>query len=136
MACFTVTLMEAVAVSAAQITVYALEKKGVIKYENKEDGDNSSDIKWSKKIGVLNGMLIGGSVLLALEHVFHGEVTVFQPFLTAMSDAEATAEMLQEMGTVGVAMAISLTAIWGVGLLIYHLARRKAKAKEAKKVLE
>ncbi len=134
MACFTITLMEAVAVTAAQITVHSLEKKGVIKYNNSEE--DGGEIKWSKKLGILNGMLIGGSVLLALEHVFHGEVTVFAPFLTSMSSPESTAEMLHEMATVGVAMAVALTAVWGIGLLIYHFAKKRSKAKVAKKVLE
>ena len=66
MACFTVTMAEALAVSAAQITVKALENKGVIKYELDEEGNQKT--KWSKKLGILNGMLWGGSVLLALEH--------------------------------------------------------------------
>jgi hypothetical protein len=128
MACFTVTAGEAILVTAAQITVTALEHKGIIKYEVDENGNVSS--KWSKKLGVLNGMLWGGSFLLALEHIFHGEVASYPPFLTAMMSAESTAEMLHEMGTVGVAMAVSLTAIWGVGLLISRLLRhRKANKK-------
>ena len=133
MACFTVTAAEAIVVSAAQITTYALEKKGVIKYEANEDG--TSKVKWSKKLGILNGMLWGGSVLLALEHVFHGEVSSYFPFLTAMETPESAAEMFHEMATVGVTMAVALTVLWGVGLLLFRLLRsRKAnkKAIEAK----
>ena len=125
MACFTITAAEAVIVSAAQITTYVLEKKGVIKYEPEEDG--TAKVKWSKKLGILNGMLWGGSFLLALEHIFHGEVAMYPPFLTAMEDAEATAEMLHEMGTVGVGMALSLTVIWGVGLLLYRVLKSHKK---------
>ena len=39
-------------------------------------------------------MLFGGSFLLAAEHVYHGEVVFYPPFLTAMENSEATAEML------------------------------------------
>ena len=131
MACFTITAAEAVLVSAAQITVKVLEHKGVIKYEVGEDGEQQ--VKWSKKLGILNGMLWGGSFLLALEHIFHGEVVMYPPFLTAMQSAEDTAEMLSEMGTVGVGMALAITITWGVGLLLYRVLRnRKALAKPVK----
>lgn len=131
MACFTITAAEAVLVSAAQITVKALEHKGVIKYEVGEDGEQQ--VKWSKKLGILNGMLWGGSFLLALEHIFHGEVVMYPPFLTAMQSAEDTAEMLNEMGTVGVGMALAITITWGVGLLLYRVLRnRKSVAKTVK----
>ena len=131
MACFTITAAEAVLVSAAQITVKALEHKGVIKYEVGEGGEQQ--VKWSKKLGILNGMLWGGSFLLALEHIFHGEVVMYPPFLTAMQSAEDTAEMLSEMGTVGVGMAIALTVAWGIGLLLYRVLRnRKTQAKVVK----
>ena len=131
MACFTITAAEAVVVSAAQITTYLLEKKGVIKYEPNEDG--TAKVKWSKKLGILNGMLWGGSFLLALEHIFHGEVAMYPPFLTAMEDAESTAEMFHEMGTVGVGMALAITAIWGVGLLLYRVLKAHKKAAKAVK---
>ena len=126
MACFTVTMAEALAVSAAQITVKALENKGVIKYELDEEGNQKT--KWSKKLGILNGMLWGGSVLLALEHIFHGEVAMYPPFLTAAESADSLAEMLHEMGTVGVAMAVSITAIWGVGLLLFRFFKYRRRA--------
>ena len=131
MACFTITAAEAVVVSAAQITVKVLEHKGIIKYEANENGEQQ--VKWSKKLGILNGMLWGGSFLLALEHIFHGEVAMYPPFLTAMESVEDTAEMLNEMGTVGVGMALAITAIWGVGLLLYRVLRnRKSVAKTVK----
>ena len=38
----------------------------------------------------------------------------FFPFLTAMSDPGDTAEMLHEMSTVGVTMALLVTGAWGV----------------------
>jgi len=134
MACFTITAGEALVVTAAQITVKVLEHKGIIKYETNEDG--TSKAKWSKKLGILNGMLWGGSFLLALEHIYHGEVSMTFPFLTAMQSAEQTAEMLEEMSTVGVTMALSLTAIWGVGLLLYYFFKERKAAKKAIEVKE
>ena len=124
MACFTVTGAEAIVVSAATLTIKILENKGVIKYKTNEDG-TIDGAKWSKKLGVLNGMLWGGTVLLALEHVFSGEVTPFPPFFTAAATAEGLSEMFAEMSTVGVAMALTLTGVWAIGLLIYSLFRKK-----------
>ena len=59
-------------------------------------------------------MLWGGVALLAFEHIWHGEVVAWFPFLTAMSNAEDAAEMLHEMATVGVGMAVLITVVWGV----------------------
>ena len=50
-----------------------------------------------------------------------------------MEDAESTATMLQEMGTVGVGMALALTAIWGVGLLLYRVLRNRKSLKKVVK---
>ena len=71
-------------------------------------------------------MLWGGSFLLAFEHVWHGEVTPWFPFLTAASNPVDKAEMLYEMSTSGVAMAILVTAIWGVMVLVSRSLERKA----------
>ena len=63
-------------------------------------------------------MLWGGAILLCLEHVWHGEVVFFPPFLTAMYSPADTAEMLHEMATVGVGMAVLVTAAWVVLILV------------------
>lgn len=60
----------------------------------------------------------GGSALLAFEHVWHGEITPWFPFLTAAGNPADAAEMLQEMATAGVGMAALCTAVWGVMLVV------------------
>ena len=57
-------------------------------------------------------MLWGGSALLAFEHIWHGEVTPWFPFLTAAGNPEDAMAMLHEMATTGVAMAVLVTAVW------------------------
>ena len=57
-------------------------------------------------------MLWGGSALLAFEHIWHGEVTPWFPFLTAAGNPEDAMTMLHEMATTGVAMAVLVTAVW------------------------
>ena len=46
-------------------------------------------------------------------------------FLTAMKNPEDIPEMLHEMATVGVSMAIVVTAVWGIAELIAHLINKK-----------
>jgi len=58
-------------------------------------------------------MMFGGSFLLAIEHVYHGEIIFTPPFLTAVKEGpEATSDMLHEMATRGVAMAVLLGVVW------------------------
>lgn len=102
MACFTVPAAEAIITTAAQIMIGHHEKKS----------GTASELCISKKLGSLNKMLWGGSALLAFEHVWHGEVTPWFPFLTAAGSPESTAAMLHEMATSGVAMALVVTAVW------------------------
>ena len=116
MACFTVPAAEAI------ITTIAGK---IIKAKEIED---STKISWSTKIGWLNKMLWGGSALLAFEHVWHGEVVPFFPFLTAVKDGEAS-EMLHEMATAGVCMALLVTAAWGIMVGVVSMLEKKSKDK-------
>ena len=70
-------------------------------------------------------MLWGGVSLLALEHLWHGEIVPWPPFLTALNNPDDVAPMLHEVATIGTAMAIFVTFVWGIMVLI---AERKAKA--------
>lgn len=110
MACFLVPTTEAIVTTVIQKVVAKKEKN-----ENK-DGSRMK-IGFADKLKWLNGMLWGGSGLLAFEHVWHGEVTPFFPFLTAANDPADTAEMLHEMATSGSAMAVLVTVVWA-GLVI------------------
>ena len=110
MACFLVSAAEAAAVTALK---KAEEKKELNEGEKEAKTENVS-IPMSEKLRWLSNLLWGGAVLLAFEHVWHGEVVPWFPFLTAMSDPADTAEMLHEMSTVGVCMAVLITALWFV----------------------
>ena len=83
-------------------------------------------IPFSQKLKWLTSLLWGGAILLAFEHLWHGEVVPFPPFLTAMNDPGDTSEMLHEMGTVGVTMAILITVVWiGMCIAADAIVRRK-----------
>ena len=66
--------------------------------------------------------------MLAFEHIWHGEVVPYFPFLTAMYDPEETSVMLNEMATVGVSMAVLITVVWAVVCVVAEM-----KAKELRK---
>ena len=124
MACFLVSAAEAVAVTTAR----HIEAKKELQTEEKGVKTESveSRIPMSRKLRWLSSMLWGGAILLAFEHIWHGEVVPWFPFLTAMSDPADAAEMFHEMATVGVCMALLVTLVWvGMCLTADHLMRGK-----------
>ena len=132
MACFTVTAAAAIGVAVARHIVKHHEKKvDATKVNQIEVKDN---LTTSKKLGILETALVGGSFVLAGEHLLHGEVSFKFPFLTAVSEGpEAVREMLFEMGTVGVAMLVAIVGFWGIGLLIRKLVLKRRANKLAVK---
>ncbi|MBQ1394804.1 MAG: hypothetical protein IKE02_00800 [Lachnospiraceae bacterium] len=119
MACFLVPAAEAVATSIAKIEV---DKKEAAKKTEQE-----TKIPFSTKLSWLRNMLWGGAVLLAFEHVWHGEVVPYFPFLTAASNPADKAEMLHEMATVGVTMAVIITVVWVCMLAVASVFEKRAK---------
>ena len=134
MACFVVSATVGIGVSVARHIVKHHEKKLELEGKTQLPEKFGSDIKWSQKLAYLELTLFSGSFLLAIEHILHGEVVPFPPFLTAASNPTDLAEMLTEMGTVGVAMLAILLVAWGVGVLIadyFKFKKRKKGLKEA-----
>ena len=74
------------------------------------------------KIGWLNIMIWGGVIMLAVEHIAHGEVVLYPPFLTAMQTPAEIPVMLQEMATIGGTMTIAILCIW---LVMVAISQRK-----------
>ncbi len=131
MACFLVPATEAIVTTIVEKAVKVNEDKK----ERNEDiagADKASEerIKLSAKLSWLNKMLWGGSALLAFEHLWHGEVSPFYPFLTAMDNAEDTMAMLHEMSTVGVSMAALVTVVWGIMVAVVSRTHRKGAENE------
>lgn len=128
MACFTVPLVESVVVTAVE---KAEEKRESNIAEQGKISTGKAMIPLSRKFKWLNGMLLGGSALLAFEHVWHGEVTPWFPFLTAMSDKADAMEMLHEISTVGVSMAALVTVAWlGICVAAEAILKRSADVTE------
>ena len=125
MACFLVSAAEAVVVSATSKMLEKREKKELSRTGVVE----AHKIPFSRKLRWLSNLQWGGSALLAFEHLWHGEIVPWAPFLTAMSDRAATGEMLHEMATVGVAMAALTTAVW-LGMLAVSAVLEKRASRQ------
>ncbi|MEM2344108.1 MAG: hypothetical protein QXI73_02160 [Thermoproteota archaeon] len=59
-------------------------------------------------INILNLLLWGGVLGLAVEHIAHGEIVPYPPFLTAGLE-----HVVSEMMIIGVPMTISVSGVWG-----------------------
>lgn len=126
MGCFVVPATEAIVTTIATKVIKTHEKEENIKLSHSETNVEAlSKIKFSTKLGWLNKMLWGGSALLAFEHIWHGEVVPFFPFLTAVQNGE-TAEMLAEMSSAGVMMAVLVTAVWAGIVAVSSMIEKKA----------
>ena len=134
MACFLVSAAEAVITTIAVKVIEKKEKNAPELKVQHEGHTTGAQVKlpFSRKLKWLRNMLWGGSVLLMFEHIWHGEVVPWFPFLTAAENPADTAEMLHEMATVGVAMACLVTVVWlgmvGVSTLIEKRAQKAQPA--------
>jgi hypothetical protein len=106
MACF-------IAPAAAAIITSSVRKKIAPKYH----------LEW------LNTMLWGGVIMLAVEHIAHGEVVLYPPFLTAIQNPAEIPAMLQEMATVGGTMTIAIILVWAVMVLVANKATKMREKK-------
>ena len=126
MACFIVPGTEAVVTT---IATKIIEKHEVKKQsEQLEHGVTVAEFnkeKLSVKMKRLNGLLWGGSALLAFEHLWHGEIQPFFPFLTAAENPAELGELFHEMSTVGVGMAVTVTAVWAIATFVLNLSDKK-----------
>ena len=114
MACFTVPLATAVVAEAVKATL----------------PEKASKNPFVAKLGWLGKLMFGGSFLLAIEHIYHGEIIFSWPFLTAVKDGD-TAGMLHEMATRGVAMAVLLVGVWVAMVLVSTMQERAAARRAA-----
>lgn len=133
MGCFTATVVEAAIVTIVEKIVKKREKIDTSADVHMNTSDAPAKKSgFSRKLAWLRNMLWGGSALLAFEHVWHGEVVPYFPFLTAAGNPEDAAAMLREIATVGVAMCVLVTAVWGIMVGVSMLIeKREATEPEA-----
>ena len=111
MCCFLVPGAEAAALSLASLALHNCHGERAVFFR--------------KHISGLSRLLWGGSLLLALEHLWHGEIMLTPPFITAMQSPEDTEVMIAEISTSGVAMAMLVT----VAYLVFALVRSRVSGR-------
>lgn len=134
MACFLIPAAEALVTTiAGKALEAAAEPQEKTPQATAADGAGTvSKLPFHRKLKWLSNLLWGGSALLAFEHVWHGEIVPYFPFLSAMGDPADAADMLHEMFTAGVAMAAVVTAVWVVMLLVSGaMEKRMEKTQQA-----
>ncbi|MDO4859796.1 MAG: hypothetical protein Q4A48_02085 [Bacillota bacterium] len=136
MACFLVSAASAVAVTAAGKAVQHKEHAEEAKLSTEHasavaENTEEKNIPFSRKLMWLAYMLWGGAFLLMFEHVWHGEVVPWFPFLTNASNPADAAEMLHEMATTGVCMALLIVAVWAGIVAATHFIGKRDTAKES-----
>ncbi len=136
MACFIVPAAEAVITTAVTKVLQAKECSSETVQISLDGSTVAEAVKtpFSQKLKWLNHLLWGGSGLLAFEHIWHGEVVPWFPFLSAAGNPADAMEMLQEMSTAGVTMAVLVTAVWG-GMLVVSNRIEKRAVKSAELLL-
>jgi hypothetical protein len=73
------------------------------------------------RLDILVYLMLGGALVLVAEHVWHGEVVSWPPFLTAMKSPEDIPLVISEMTRVGGSMTLAVTGAW---LLVLGFTRR------------
>ena len=118
MACFSAPLAAAI---AAGVVRRGMAAKTV---------EQPGTISWATKLGWLEKLSFGGCVLLAFEHIWHGEIIFQFPFLTGVRDGN-TAEVLREIATVGGTMTALILAVWIGMLIVSFVIVKRGKTAEA-----
>jgi len=127
MGCFVAPVTEAIVVTAAALIVKHKEKKNADKMQSMAKEEKKDTM--STRLLRLSKLLFGGGILLIFEHIWHGEVIPYFPFFTAAEEgSEAVNEMLHEIATTGILMAVLCTLVWGVVEIIrYKLDKKNEK---------
>ena len=129
MACVTATVAAATAVAVAAKAI--AKKEGQLALQSGSEAPTeefSVKVPFSRKLKWLSNLLWGGSILLIFEHVWHGEIVPWFPFLTAASSPADAAAMLHEIATVGIGMIVIVTLVWAGMLLVTGTMEKQAHA--------
>ena len=125
MACFLAPAAAAIVTTVAQKVA---EKKG-----KTAGGEHIERTRgpWAQRLRWLNVMLWGSTALLALEHVWQGELVPWPPFLTALEAPSQVGPMLHEIVTLGAFMTGAVVVAWGILVAVAELKARARNLPEA-----
>lgn len=125
MACFLAPAGAAVVTTIVQRVVRKKETTGT--EAEVQAATANITVKWSQRLRWLNTMLWGGAALLCLEHIWHGEVVPWPPFLTAMTTPGQIGPMLREIATYGTAMTVAVIVAWAALVGVAEMVERRGK---------
>lgn len=112
MSCFIVPLVQAMATSAY--------RKHLGNVGSKSDGVESEGyVKsiWKSELHTLEKMLWGGTLVLVVDHIASGELTLAYPFMTVLGKIGGLEQVFSEMLTAGIPMSLAVTAVWALVVL-------------------
>ncbi len=124
MACFVAPATVALATTAVRKVVQKREAK--VATEHAETSAAELSGKWTQRLGWLNTMLWGGTIMLVLDHLISGELTFQPPFLTALQTPAQVGPMLREILVTGGAMTGAVLVVWA-GMIVVSVLRVKAR---------
>lgn len=128
MACFVAPAGVAVVTTVVRKVV---EKREMASAKTSHDAQAHADRvvgKWTRRLGWLNTMLWGGTIMLVLDHLLSGELRPWPPFLTALETPGQAGELLREIAVVGGSMTAAVFVAWVI-MVVWIESRAKAKAK-------
>ncbi|MEM4558453.1 MAG: hypothetical protein QW208_00645 [Acidilobaceae archaeon] len=88
-----------------------------------------SDISVRFKLNILILMMLGGSLLLIVEHIWYGEIVPWPPFLTAMRSPEDIGVVIYEVTTIGLPMTFTVSAVWAGLVLVLKYTELRLRVK-------
>jgi hypothetical protein len=106
------------------------KKEGVRPVRQADGSTTNVSGKWTQRLGWLNLMLWGGTIVLVLDHLISGELTVSPPFLTAIETPGAVGPMFREILVTGGAMTAAVFVVW-TAMIVFVELRSRARAKVA-----
>jgi hypothetical protein len=129
MACFIAPAGVAIVTTVARKVV---EKREKALADGEDRGrPEGTPGKWTQRLGWLNAMLWGGTVMLILDHILNGELVARPPFLTALQTSGQAGPVLREIAIVGGGMTAAVIVVWALMVLIAELKLRAKRAQEA-----
>lgn len=128
MACFVAPAGVAVVTTVARKIVQKREKAAAEQQKNGRTEGVHTPGRWTRRLGWLNTMLWGGTLMLILDHLLSGELVPWPPFLTALETPDLIGPMLREIAVVGGSMTAAVFAAWTI-MVVWDESRARTKAK-------
>ena len=126
MACFVAPAAVAIVTTVARKVVE--KREGAPATQQADRTATKTSGKWTQRLGWLNLMLWGGTIMLVLDHLLSGELTLSPPFITAIETPGAIGPMLREILVTGGGMTAAVVVTWTV-MVVFAELRSRAKAK-------